>query len=61
MSQLHTGLLARTSYQLSCACALCLSLLHPALLQAAADAPMPQYSGDFIRRRLLVFVGIVLG
>lgn len=32
------------------------------LLQAAAaDAPMPQYSGDFIRRRLVVFVSIVLG
>lgn len=31
------------------------------MLQAAADAPTPQYSADFIRRRLIVFVGIVLG
>jgi len=61
MRQLHTCLLARTSYKLICLFALCLYLLHLPLLQAAADAPVPQYSGDFIRRRLLVFVGIVLG
>jgi hypothetical protein len=29
--------------------------------QAASDAPLPAYSGEFIRRRLVVFVGIVLG
>eukprot|EP00775_Hariotina_reticulata_P005477 gene5477-5712_t len=28
---------------------------------AAADAPAPEYSSDFIRRRLVVFVGIVIG
>jgi hypothetical protein len=33
----------------------------PLAPQAASDAPTPAYSADFIRRRLVVFVGIVIG